>query len=104
MGDWTDEFNEFELNTTPPAVVLQQMADMEKEKAHVQAVADDLDDRGFAKMTVADALARIHAACPLDQAGMGPDFKSTHSITMDSNGNVCAGIWWGGHVWPITFT
>ena len=95
---------DYKPDTTPPATVLQQMADREKEKAHVEAVADDLDARGFAEMSVADALIRIHTACPLNKAGMGPDFKGTHCIRLGEGGRVCADIWWGGRVWPITFT
>ena len=63
----------------------------------------NIGNEGIRSDPASEVLQGLHENFPLNRAGMGPDFKGTHSITMDTDGNPVVNICWCGKVWPITF-
>lgn len=48
-------------------------------------------------------LQKAHELFPINQAKMPADFKGTHSITLNGQGELVLHIWWDGLSWPLKF-
>jgi hypothetical protein len=76
----------------------------ESEKA-IKAWADKFGDQygGMGNVSVRQLLTGLNEAFPLGQAGMGPDFKGAHNITLEVDSAIRVNIWWGGRAWYADF-
>ncbi len=48
-------------------------------------------------------LEKVHELFPLAKAGMPAEFKGTHSMTLNAQGELVINIWWQGLCWPVKF-
>ena len=76
----------------------------EAAREQVAAFCRTIDTPDLVDLSARELLAKIHAAFPLDQAGMPEGFRGTHSVSLPREpGDLQLGIWWGGKSWTTIF-